>query len=236
MHEKESIVQHYDLKPAEDVENPEGIPVSTLSKWWEEASRICKKNGFGALAFNQLSRRTLDRMGFGGGNPNIIFFGKNPDKRDWVSEVLLINPNLETSYILGQSVSVEGCGSITDSNGVNPRMFISRPTYVNIETFAWSPGYTKPIGKKFVPGAVSSYLIQHEHKHLKGETALTEGDNVLDFRDKSIMKWLTEEIFNPKIYDIPKIISNYSKWLVYDESEKVMKFVTPDGRQIDNEF
>jgi peptide deformylase len=236
MHEKENIVQYYDLKPAEAVDRPEEIPLETLHKWWSEANRICISNNFTAVAFNQLSRATLDKLGFDGKNPNIIFLGKNPDVRDEISKQLLINPSIQVSPILGDILGIEGCGSITDSEGIMPRMFITRPRLINAETFFWKPGDKKPIGKEFIPREISSFLIQHEYKHLEGKTALSEAEKIINFTDRTTMVEVIEEFLNPKKYNLSKVISQFDRWIIYDKSEKTIKLVTSDGTEIDSEF
>lgn len=135
MYEREPIVQHRDLLSTENIDHPEKISVRILTKWWNAANQICQYHNFTAIAFNQISRPTLDKIGFKNDNPSIIYIGKMAYERTNTSEQLLINPEIRTSSLLGNSLSIEGCGSVSDTEGILPRMFVIRPEHIQGEAY-----------------------------------------------------------------------------------------------------
>jgi len=235
MRESERLVQYSELKPTEEVDCPEKISTEALLNWWNVAKDICDTNGYTALAFNQIQRNTLSKLGFDVERPSIIYVGEIPSHLGTISEQLLINPNIQTIDILGDGVAIEACGSIIDSDNINPEMFIIRPAVIIGGAYFWEPGKTGATYKEFSTAQVSGSVIQHEVKHLEGKTALSDPSQILDFSDVHTLKEMQKYLKTDR-YSMLEILTRFKHWLIYDSSSKDFKIINPRGQFIRNEF
>lgn len=235
MRENEKLVQYSELKPTENVDMPDKIPVEIIQSWWDVAKNICDTNGYTALAFNQIQTATLSKIGFGDKKPSLIYVGEIPSLEGTISEQLLINPEIQAVGELGDDISIEACGSIVDGDNVNPEMFIIRPAAIIGGAYFWKPGDKKAEFKEFSTALASASVIQHEKNHLNGKTALSDPSSVLDFTDKHILKEI-QKYLGVYRYDILGILLKFKHWLVYDSSSKEFKVVGPTGNLVRKEF
>jgi peptide deformylase len=234
--EKEKLVQYSELKPAGEIDSPEKISTAVLLNWWKEAKHICLSQKFTAIAFNQMSRPTLSRLGFKEENPSIIYIGKVSNTKGVISEQLLINPEIQIIDVLGNSLSVEGCGSITDSDGVIPRMFIVRPTVIRGAAYFWKPEDKTALYKEFSTALTAGSVIQHEVKHLEGKTALSNPNQIIDFTDRHIIKELMGKNFRIDKDVILGLLTKFDRWLIFDNLSDQFRLVGSNGGFIRNEF
>jgi peptide deformylase len=236
MQENERLVQYSELKPTTKVDSPEIIPAEVLAKWWGEAKQTCRTHGFTAIAFNEMPQSVLSNLGFENKNPSIIYFSKVSGDKKPISEELLINPEIQTVDVLGDTLSVEGCGSIIDMDGIGPRMFVVRPAVIFGAAYFWKPGKKSPSHREFLVVRATSSVIQHEAKHLEGKSALSNPDQIMDFTDKHVLRELIEKYRITGEDFLLELLPKYNHWLVYDKLSDKFKLIGSDGKFIRNEF
>jgi hypothetical protein len=236
MIENERLVQYSELKPTEKVDSPDKIPGKILQSWWNAAKNICERDGYTALAFNQIPKETLSKLGFEGVNPSIIYVGNIDRSHGSISKQLLINPEIQTTNILGDDVSIEACGSIIDRDGINPEMFVLRPAVIVGGAYFWKPGEAKASPKEFSTALASGSVIQHEVKHLEGKTALSDPSQILDFSDEYVLKELAHKYLRLDRFSMLGLLIRFKHWLVYDKPKDKFKIVGSRGGFIRNEF
>lgn len=233
----EQLVQHDKLTPTNQITNPEDIPFDLLELWWRKASLTCDIDEFNAIAFNQFSKSTLQKLDLTPQKACIIYIHDNFQEENQFARQLLINPEIQISGLAPQTVSLEGCGSIQVGENRRPLMFLSRPPIVYGAAYFWKPKQGKPTYQEFSASKALAFFIQHEHAHLNGKTALSQPEIFFDFRQEEVWKELCgvfSSLFGEGILE--RLVAIERRFIVYDKSEDHFVLVDNKGRSIKERF
>lgn len=164
---------HPSLRAKNDLITPEELQSGEISKLAKEMFLVMyAAEGIG-LAAPQV-----------GINKRLMVYNESGDKKKWLSETVLINPQI-VEYSKASDIMVEGCLSFPNMNGE-----VQRSKWVKVEAMNLKG---KKVKKKFK--GFEARLFQHEYDHLDGKVYIDHLTN--DAREA------VQSTLNELIHDFP---------------------------------
>lgn len=220
---KEPLLQHGQLVPAKEIEEPFDISKNKLDLWLSFARDLCDTQGFQCLAFTELSDPIRNKLGFSKNlSPRVIFYRTKMEERGQ----LVINPKVEVAKNGFSAPVIEFCGSIGHGKFC---YFIKRPIYLTLKGIFYDGN--KLQSSSFTPFNGYCDLSLHEIDHLDGKTAINDPTNFCDIRSaedwESILDFFSEE----GLEDFIKQVSPDGV-LVYNKKKDIYEIVGVNGEYI----
>lgn len=160
---------------AEKINNPEQLSKIDLLPMFYFSKLYFAKHDFNAAAYTQYPDIFFESMSADKKLKNIVCFGHKQENFPLINQ-LVINPDYE--IIDDKTITtIEGCGSI----GMGKiQMAVQRPKNIILSGYFWNPMSSNPKKEQIQLYDWPSAMVQHEINHLKGKTALSHPEKIID--------------------------------------------------------
>lgn len=218
----EPLLQHGDLKKANNIDSPEKISLPLLNSWLTFAQDTCNMQGFQCLAFTELPETTREILGFSKKLPPRVIYHRSSMSN---KGQFIINPTINTNFPKNPLIPIfEGCGSIKHGK---LWYYIKRPGVLTVRGWFYDGiSYYKDMIKSADPYID---LTIHETDHLDGKTAIDFPNLFCDLQSEKtwslIRKWYP---YTPE--EMSSIIDETSPDGLLSYNRKRQKFVIVDSQ------